>query len=390
MSEPLSAREAVCRLLAATWDPQGLPAPAAIPWPEVLRLVGPSNVVGVVHVVTQEMRASMPTDVRETLEVAFFRTAAANARCLHQLAELWSGLSRVGAPLLLLKGAALAETLYVDPSLRLIGDVDLAVPVEAVQDCRRALLALGYTPGQVEEQPGSLLAHSNQELFEPPPPYRTTVELHWHILDVPYYLHKVPMAWFWDHTERLSVAGGEFMMLDAEANLLYLPAHLALHHRFRGWHSLLDLALLIVQSGDQLDWDRIAAVAQSFDLLMALWTTVDRLARCWPSLPVDGVQEALQAQTPSRTDARLFRLLTAESRSNVLDWYTTMVSLPGLGERVRFVWTYVFPNVAYMRQRYGVEAGWQLPYWYLARLAGGLNRLVCILPQASRLDRGRS
>ena len=390
MSQTLSAQEAVCRLLAATWDPQTLPAAASIPWPEVLRLAGPGNVGGVVHVVSREMRATMPGDVREALEQAFYRTAAANALCLHQLAEVRAGLAATGAPLLLLKGAALAEALYGDAALRQIGDIDLAVPVEAVPACRQALLEMGYVSGQVEERPGSLLAYSNEELFLPPPSHPTPVELHWHILDVPYYLHKVPMDWFWEHSESLPVAGGPFRVLSSEANLIYLPAHLALHHGFHGWHSLLDLALLIVQTHDRLDWDRIGDTAQAFDLLCVLRATLERLARCWPSLPLDEARAAVQARTPSRIDARLFRLLTAESRSNPLNWYTTLMSLPGLGTRARFVWTYLFPGGAYMRQRYGVAADWQLPYWYAVRLAGGLGRLARALPRARRLDRGRA
>lgn len=390
MTQPLSARVAVCRLLEALWDPHELPAPASIPWPEVLRLVGPSNVASVVHAVTREMRTTLPDAARETLEQAYYRTVAANTLCLHQLTQLREGLSTLGTPLLLLKGAALAQALYPEPALRLIGDIDVAVPLEGVPACREALLAMGYTPGQVEEHPGSLLAHSNQELFLPPAPYRTTVEVHWHILDVPYYLRRVPMGWFWEHTESLEIAGGAFRVLDAEANLLYLPAHLALHHRFWGWHSLLDLALLVVQNQGRLDWERIGAAAQSFELLEVLRATLDRLEACWPALPLGEARRSLKGLVPSRMDARLFRLLTAESRSNVLDWYTTLVSLPGVGDRARFVWTYLLPDSAYMRHRYGVKAGWHLPYWYLVRLIGGLVRMLRALPRARRLDRETS
>ena len=389
MDKTLSAQEAVGRLLAATWDPQDLPPPTSIPWHEVLRLVGPSNAAPALHFVTREMRASMPPDVERALEQSYYAAVAANTLCLHQLAHVHAGLSSVGARLLLLKGASLSEALYPQPILRRIGDIDLAVPLEAVPACRQALLELGYAPGQVQERPGSLLAYNNQELFHPPPPYQAALELHWHILDVPYYLHNIPMAWFWEHTERTPIAGELFEVLDPEANLLYLPAHLAVHHRFHGWHSLLDLALLIVQTHERLDWNRVADTAQSFELLSVLRATVERLAGCWPSLPLGQAGRALQARTPSRTDARLFRLLTAESRNNVLNWYTTLVSLPGLGARARYVWTYLLPNQAYMRHRYNVKARWHLPYWYLVRLAGALSRLVRMMPRARRLDRGR-
>jgi len=385
VNDLLSAPEAACRLLAATWDPALRPATGEVPWAEVLDLVEGSNVAPAVYAAARDM--AMPAEVREALEQAFFRSAAANTRCLHQLAGVWDALSRTGAPLLLLKGAALAETLYGDPGLRTIGDIDLLIPAEHVRGCRDALLDLGYRPTQLEEQPGSLLETSNQEAFEPPPPYRTLVELHWHIVDVPYYMHRIPVAWFWDNSEAAEIAGRPFRVLNPEANLVYLPSHLAFHHRFQRLHSLFDLALLIARRGEEVDWARVAAAARSFELLAVLRETLDRLARSWPALPLDEARRQAAAAAPSRMDARLYRHLTAEARSTPLRFYTTLVTLPDLASRLRYARLVVFPQPSYMRSRYRVGSDWQLPYWYLRRLVGGLARFAVALPRGRRLDR---
>lgn len=387
MNPQLTAREATCRLLSAAWDPQNLPAPDAVPWADVLPLVERAGLGGLLHTLIGNIRPGIPSDVRHALEQAFYRTAAANARALHQLAGLAPALKIAGVPVLLLKGAALANALYPDPALRPVGDIDLLVRRSDVPACRQALLERGYCPQRPPERPGSVLAHHNEELFQPPHPYEVPVEVHWHLLDVPYYMSKVDVEWFWDHSEALSLAGQRLQSLTPEANLLYLSAHLGLHHQFRGLLWLLDLALLVVRERERLDWARIADLAQSSELLTVLRATLDRLADCWPSLPLDEPRRALRAVVPTRMDARLFRLLTAESRSNPLDWYTTLVSLPGFAARARFVWVNAFPDAAYMKDRYGFEAGWQLPYWYLRRLVGGLGRLARILPKARRVER---
>ncbi len=378
VTEPLETPEAAYRLLAATWDPARRPASDAIPWAEVLSLVEGSNVAPAVYAAARDM--AMPAGVHDALEQAFYRSAAANTRCLHQLAGVADALARTGAPLLLLKGAALAETLYGDPGLRTIGDIDLLIPREAVGPCRDALLGLGYRPTQLEEQPGSLLATSNQEAFEPPPPHRTLVELHWHILDVPYYLHHIPVAWFWENSEAAEIAGRTFRVLTPEANLIYLPAHLAFHHRFQRLHSLFDLALLIARNRERIDWARVAAAAHSFELLTALAETLDRLARCWPTLPLDEARRQVAAGAPLAMDARIYRHLIAAPRSTPLRFYTTLVTLPDLAARVRYARLVVFPQPGYMRSRYRVGADWQLPYWYLHRLASGLARFAAALP----------
>jgi hypothetical protein len=216
------------------------------------------------------------------------------------------------------------------------------------------------------------------------------VELHWHILDVPYYLRHVPMDWFWENSDTIAIGGQPFQVLNVEANLVYLPAHLALHHRFQGLHSYLDLALLIVQNQCHIDWPKVIDAARSFELLTALRETMERLAQCWPSLPLEEPRRQIACLKPSHMDARLFHLLTAQSRSTTLDFYTTLVSLPDYPARARYAWYNLFPQPAYMRGRYRVNANWQLPYWYLYRLAAGLPRLARVLPSARQLERDQT
>jgi len=389
MNGPLSAHKALCRLLAAAWEPQGLPSPESIPWPGVWRLVESGNLSPSLYAATREMRGAIPPDIGQALKNAYYQSVADNARCLHQLVQVREALSSTGAPVLLLKGAALVETLYGDSSLRRIGDIDLAVPLPYVPACRQALLELGYVSDQIEHRPGFNLAYRNEVSFWPPSPFQAQVEMHWHILNVPYYLRKAPIDWFWENTELRSVAGQPFHLLSPEANLIYLPAHLALHHRFQAFHSFVDLALLIAHHRESLDWDRIIATARSFDLLAALRETLERMAQCWPSLPIDGPRRQLALIEPSRTDERLFRLLTADSLSAGLRFYATLASLPDPAAQARFIWVHLFPQPGYMMPRYNIQARWQLPYWYLYRLAEGLTRFARALPGARRLGRDR-
>jgi hypothetical protein len=120
-----------------------------------------------------------------------------------------------------------------------------------------------------------------------------------------------------------------------------------------------------------------------------LGTTLDRLAATWPSLPLNEPRQLMQGVQPSGADSRLFRLLTAESRTATLDFYTTFVSLPDFRERARYAWANLFPQPGYMMGRYQIQARWHLPYWYLFRLGQGLTRLAGSVPAARRIDRGR-
>ena len=150
------------------------------------------------------------------------------------------------------------------------------------------------------------------------------------------------MDWFWENSDTRSIAGQPFQVLNSTANLVYLPAHLALHHRYGQLHSLLDLALLIVHNQGQLDWPQIITAARSFELVTALKGTLDRLARYWPSLPLDEPRRQLAAITPSRADARIYRLLGIETPSTSLSIYTTLIPSPNAAARARFMWDNIF------------------------------------------------
>lgn len=384
MVDQLPAREALCQLLATAWAPQEAPDAALVPWADVTALVGRGNLAGLLHTLSASMRDTVPAPVRQSLEQAHYATIAANVRTLEQLGEVRATLAGVGAPVLLLKGAALTEALYGAAGPRLIGDIDLLVPRAAVPACRARLLALGYTPLEAEVRPGTHFAYRYEECFTPPAGAETAVELHWHVLDVPYYAQRVPVDWFWEHSQPRTIAGQPFQVLDTVANLVYLPAHLALHHAFVGLHARFDLALLIAQGHGRFDWEQVLATARSFELLSALRETLERLAQDWPSLPIDEPRRQLAALKPSRNDARLCRLLTTQAHSAPLNVHTTLASLPGPGARARYLWDNVFPQPTYMRSRYKVRAGWQLPYWYAYRAADGALRYLRALPRLVR------
>jgi hypothetical protein len=385
MTDERAARDALQRLLAATWEPGSLRFTTEFPWASLVQLAQDEGVAPMVHAATREASTAIPDEHRETLAESYYQIARDNVLASLDLAPVLAALSSLGIPALLVKGLALAGPLYGNVALRQMTDLDLVVPRDHAPTAWDVLLGLGYQPEQVEIRPGAHLAYNIQRRFFDPERQRATISIHWHLLDVPYYVRQVPMAWFWEHTEPEQIAGHQVQVLNAEADLLYLAAHLALHHRFDGLRWFVDLALLVHQNTPSLDWTAIAHTAQEFELLLALRETLDRLAAYWPSLPLDAPRARLHALQPTALEARLFRLLTAEPRSPLLDFYTDVLCLPDLPSRLRFVFSNTFPQRAYMARRYGAQRAWQLPFWYAFRLGDGLLKLLRTLPQALRL-----
>jgi hypothetical protein len=381
-----TTKDYVFHLLSSLWKPVAIPPGEDVPWEEIYHFIQPTSLGGVMYWTAQEGKLSPPQEILDRLAKGYYKTIAANHRCLDQLGTLHRQLTADNISFLLLKGAAVVFSLYPEPAPRKVGDIDIVVHPEQVSRCRVVLEKLGYAPTQIEQRPGIARTFSNEEVHEPADPHSAGVELHWHLLDVPYYMARMPMAWFWENVEEMELGGTPYQVLNPEARLIYSAAHLAYHHRFKKLHSYLDLALLLDQRINEIDVEKVVTQAREFELIHALEVALGLLSGYWPELPTSDLRNGLKAVKPTAMDGRLFRLLTAETRSTTLDFYTTLVSLPDFPSRARYAWSNLFPQEAYMLDRYEVKRRWHLPYWYLHRLVSGLFRLVAMLPQARKVE----
>jgi hypothetical protein len=387
MAEERGAQRCLLHLLAMGWDRE-LPGPGGdVAWEDVLALAQRQEVTHLLHLPASRLASGVPKTAQVAMREAYLRSGALNSHRFCELQAVLRVLAQAGAPVILLKGAALAEALYGNLALRPMGDLDLAVPRESMADCHAALCAAGYRPNEAEERPGSHLVHRGQRAYRPPAPLRSPVGLHWHPLDLPYYLGRMPARWFWNNSGTHKSDGLAVQVLTPRANLVYLPAHFALHHRLQGLPWLVDLAWLVHAEGERADWEWVVAQAQGFELILALRAALELLSALWPALPLDEPRRRLAVLKPTASEQRMFRLLTTEPRTKFLDFASDIAGLPGFRSRARFVLANTFPQRSYMLRRYPVGRPLPLPAWYAYRLGDGAVKSMRTLAQLARLRR---
>lgn len=302
-------------------------------------------------------------------------------------AHVQTTLSAAGIPALWLKGAALAETVYPQPVLRPMGDLDVLVPFERQTEALAALKAAGYA-----DEPRDPLA-AQTAAFLPPdethhhynlvggPGGGVRVELHFRLAReiLP---DLAALDWFWSQTQQAVDRTGAtlgFKTLRPEAHLLYLCAHALLQHGEAqiGLLHVYDLHLLATVYN--LDWalivERAVALRWTYPVERALALAQEYFATLVPAW----VAEQLRARRPADEDTRIVRQISdGDTR-----WVKTIRGLRDLTlrQRVALVWRLVFPPRAYLRTRYQVRPGVPLllyyPYrwWDQARgVARGLRR----------------
>ena len=95
--------------------------------------------------------SSIPVDVRNSLRAMYSSTWMQNQKIFKELDILTRLFAQANIPVVVLKGACFALTVYPDIGLRPMGDLDLLVPKKELAKAVQVAKTLGY----VDEQPGA-------------------------------------------------------------------------------------------------------------------------------------------------------------------------------------------------------------------------------------------
>ena len=331
--------------------------------------------------------ASAPGAFRAALEAAYWRTKVANLVAFDAVDQLTGALAAVDVPSIVLKGAALAFTLYPDPARRPIGDIDILVHPEHVAVALRVLGLLGYVP-----TPSGLAANivariaggdtrtlarrcqvtmlrgarSAQQL-------PMQVDLHWSLNSRALLRRTMDAAWFWEHTRPVFRSG--MRVLGDEAQLLHLSAH-TLQHGIPRLRWTYDMALLLARR--PLAWEVVLAGAERCGLGLAVQSSLAAVTLIWGIAPPAWVDERLAALPVSGAELRL-RRATWSGDDRAVGAFD-LLSQPDLAGALDLWLAAALPPAAYLQARYRIVDPHLLPAYYLLHavrgtVQGGLGAL---------------
>jgi hypothetical protein len=240
-----------------------------------------------------------------------------------------------GIPFLVLKGAALGETLYCSPALRHSHDVDLLVRSTDRRAAGLALERAGFLP-----QREDLLVHENG----------LPILLHTRLFHLSQYHSSFEELWSRSLDGRLCAAD----------NLVHACVH-ASYSPSRGSLQWVCDAYLLARR--QPDWDVVLQSAARGGLALPLHVTLRYLATELhapiPAPVVENLADAAARAAPCERDAALFGARQGAA---------ARPQDPGWRERLTVARWLLFPSAAYVRQNYSA-GGAALPWCYMHRLA---------------------
>ena len=336
------------------------------------------------HVVRR--RDLVPPLVEKVWREQRLRNALRDRLLRAELVTILHSLAGQGVGVILLKGAALAQTVYADIGLRPMFDQDLLVHPQDARRALRILAGLGYRREGLEARPDADLTYESQVLLRKQGLEDFAVEVHWSLFDSPYYQHSLPMDWFWQTALPVQIGAASARVLCPEALVLHLCGHLRLHHGPAEatllW--LHDVAEVLVQYQDGIDWDELLQRAQECELVLSAQEVLTEVADEWDApIPAEALSR-LGALQPSAAEVRVMAQLGAGQRPVAQRFWFDLASIDGWRSRLHYAWIQLFPSVTYMQRRYRIRHLLLVPLYYPYRWWIGLRGLVAARIRAQR------
>ena len=312
-----------------------------------------------------------PATLRAALTQHAYQEVAVEMVRAAELREVLAALAQEGLSVLLLKGAALAYTLYPEPHLRSRCDTDLLLPSRDEAECAgRVLQTLGYQ--QPMAIPGDLIFHELGCYKTGPSGLTHALDMHWRMSNATLFGECFTFA-------ELAAKAVPVPALGPQARGLG-PTHALL---LAGMHRVANMS---GDTADRLIWlYDIHLLAQRFteEHWQQVMTLAEKRTLCGPCL--DGLRSAQMWFATALPEAVLSRLRAGADREGFdprqahpqwrFEWLTFR-SLPSTAMRLRWLGQYLFPNARHMRDRYGFRHPLWLPWFYGVRIVRRVGKLL--------------
>jgi hypothetical protein len=261
---------------------------------------------------------ALPPSITTTLQRLYYANAVRNDLLYRELHGALRALQDAGITPIILKGAALAETVYAQRALRPMSDTDILIRPEAVDRAAAILADLGYTrPGPPQADAWRQADRYHIVLTKPSPAFNEWhLELHWH-LDRPSRPFAIDLEGLWARARPVRIANTHALVLSPEDLLLHVCLHTCKHQfTFFGLRACCDIAATVRHYGATLDWAQVTQRAGQWQVApyvyLPLRLAQELIGAAVPEAVLDGLRpEGFDARTLEWAGAEIFEDTTA-------------------------------------------------------------------------------
>jgi hypothetical protein len=315
------------------------------------------------RLVKEKGAPAIPLNFKQQLRAAYYACLGKNTMLYHELGEVLLQLQQANIPVVVLKGAYLAEEVYGNPALRPMQDIDLLVHMDDLQRNLAVLERMGYHPkweSNLEEEMDSI-----QHVPTLAKPDHCDVEIHWTLAPSVLQL-KFNVDEIWQQALPAVLGGVETLVMVPEHALVYQCMHAAIMHKFSfRLRALYDIAAILQRYRGALDWQRIERTAREWGIVNAVYLNL-YLAGFW--LGAEAPQEVMARLRPADFTPELGDWAVEKMLSEKIIVNETFASLWGKkppAKKAGVLLNSLFPPLEELAEKYHIpKNSLRLVYYY--------------------------
>ena len=244
------------------------PVPSAgLDWEELVRLILAQNLATSLGPLIVDGPA--PESVKDRLESRIRKLYRWNALLWFESTRFLLALSEAGIDGILLKGLALARTVYSRPEHRTSIDIDVYVPRSSLDEARQVLGGLGYVMSRTKRHATFYEQHHFHLIFENA--NKVVIELHWH-LSKPEDYCRFDLDGFIARSRSIEL-DGMWVRIPSDEDQVLHAAYQSLCDGYVDLRRVLDAALLFRRGW--VDPTLLAKLARRQGMASCLWVLLD-------------------------------------------------------------------------------------------------------------------
>jgi hypothetical protein len=327
-------------------------------WPPLLTTLYDQRLTGFAVAAVEAGSLTLSSGQAEDL-LERYRDAMLQVLALERhLVTLSAALEDAGVELVLLKGSALAHTVYPDPSWRPFADLDFLVRGRDWQRACEVLAERGFRRGLPE--PRARFDVRFGKAAELRGEDGLTIDLHRTLVVGPFGLW-IDLDELFAGTTSFSLGGRSLRRLDDTSLFL----HACIHASLGWWPPLLMPVRDVTQvaSYAKVDWDLVAQRTRRWRLAAVVRHALETASETLGAAIPDEAKSVLAIE-PRRNERRALNAYITDHRGRGGTATSTMRAIPGLRAKAAYVRALLFPSRDFLaaRQRNGRAS-------YLRRLA---------------------
>ena len=235
-------------------------------WHEILgRAIG-CDVAPLLYYRLKDLQAVhlVPPAGMDRLKKVYQWHAARNMNLYAKLQEVRHAFAGEKIPLILLKGAVLADLVYGNVALRPMRDVDILVRRNDLDAADDLLGRMGYTPTEAYRPKQWYHTFHHHNVPHVSSDHSLILELHHNIVP-PGLPVSIPAEDLWQDPRTIEVMNETALALCPEKLILHLCVHLAYENRFyRSLRSLSDIAATVAFYKEIIDWPKFISHVRAY------------------------------------------------------------------------------------------------------------------------------